>query len=71
VTFDVGGTWYVYDMDCRDASTVDWLAKKSEWKALNLAKKRAWKVRRRNGVIDEKSMIDRVASGFMAMKARG
>jgi hypothetical protein len=46
VFFCVNGTDYEYDMDRRDAETVNWLWKKSSWKALNLVKKRCWKWRK-------------------------
>jgi hypothetical protein len=68
--FDVGGTRYAYEMDCRDADTVDWLTRKSEWKALNLAKRRAVRVRKGSEVMDAKGMIDRVASGFVARRRK-
>ena len=48
VFFTINGVDYEYDMDCQDADTVNWLSKKSPWKALGLAKKRCWKWRKKS-----------------------
>jgi len=48
VVFELRGVRYSYEMECRDAYAADWLAGKSVWKAMNYAKKRAWKMRKRD-----------------------